>query len=177
MLKFAQVAMVDILRCEHCEFWDSVDHACYCGKSQYVGRIVNRSNYCGNFALSPDSSAALATMLCAADTALGEIDNAVIGYLEGGPYEGGQEGAELAHKIKQTYEAWGRAVIDVLAKFKEDPSTWIEVSNLDTPNALCDMGESDREMGWECMRKTGLVDTCDDCPFVKKVEVDDGQGN
>lgn len=135
MLKFAKVAMVDIQRCEHCEFWDSVDHRCYCGKSQYGGRIVNQSNYCGHFALSPDSYAALAAMLCAADTALGEIDNAVIGYLEGGPYEGNQAGAELAHRIKQTYEAWGRAVIDVLAKFKEDPSTWLEVSNLDTSSS------------------------------------------
>lgn len=135
MLKFAQVAMVDIQRCEHCEFLDSAGHRCCCGKSYYGGYPVPRSNYCGCFALSPDSSAALAAMLCAADTALGEIDNAVIGYLEGGPYEGGQEGGELAHKIKQTYEVWVRAVIDVLAKFKEDPSTWTDVSNLDTSSS------------------------------------------
>lgn len=132
MLKFAQVSMVDIQRCEHCEFFNSVEQCCYCGNSQYVGRIVNRSNYCGCFALSPDSYAALAAMLCAADTALGEIDNAVISYIECGPYEGDQEGADLAHKIKQTHETWGGAVIDVLSKFKEDPSTWVEVSNLDT---------------------------------------------
>lgn len=141
MLKFAQVAMVDIHRCEHCEFWNRVDHRCFCGKSYYGGYQVPQYNYCCNFALSPDSSAALAAMLCAADTALGEIDNAVVGYLEGGPYEGDQDGAELAHRIKQTYEVWGRAVIDVLAKFKEDPSAWLEVSNLDTSPQATDLME------------------------------------
>lgn len=146
MLKFAQVAMVDIHRCEHCEFLDRVSSLCCCGKSYHGGYPVAKTNYCGKFALSPDSYAALAAMLCAADTALGEIDNAVVGYLEGGPYEGDQEGAKLAHRIKQMYEMWGRAVIDVLAKFKEDPSTWLEVSNLDTSPQATDLMEQSTEV-------------------------------
>lgn len=41
----------------------------------------------------------------------------------------------------------------------------------------CGMTNHDRDMGWECPWKTGEITCCDECSFVEKVEVDDGQGN